>query len=450
MINSSNEQLDEHLLSRYPLKALKELHSPRSGQKLGRWLLLFLMVGILVLFLPWRQNIDGQGTISALTPKDRPQAVQNAIGGQIESWRVEEGDFVKKGDTLLVLSEVKDEYFDPELPVRLDEQLAAKRMSLGATQAKISALEEQMNALRAGREVKLASIRNKIRQGVLKVTSDSTDLIAVRKGYQIARDRLERYELGYRDGLFSLTDLESRRLKIQEDQAKVIAQENKLGVARQELLIARLETESTEADYREKSAKALSDKSSALSYQADATGEISKLRNKASSVDIRRGHYIVRAPQDGYVVRSLKAGIGETIKEGESIVILQPAQPNVAVELYVRAMDIPLIQPGRMVRLQFDGWPALQFVGWPMVSVGTFGGEVVNIDAVSSANGRYRILVSPKAANRDAPWPPQLRVGSGVHGWVMLDDVPIWYELWRLFNGFPPSLQEEPKDKKEK
>lgn len=450
MFNLSDGRLDEHLLSQYPLKALKQLHSPRSGQKLGRWLLIFLVVGVLVLFLPWRQTIDGQGTVSALTPQDRPQEVQNAIGGQIERWAVQEGDLVEKGDTLLVLSEVKDEYFDPELPMRLDEQLEAKRMSLSATQAKISALEEQMNALRAGREVKLASIRNKIRQGVLKVTSDSTDLIAVRKGYQISRDRLERYEQGYRDGLFSLTDLESRRLKIQEDQAKVIAQENKLGVARQELLISRLETESTEADYREKSAKALSDKSSALSYQADATGELSKLRNKASSVDIRRGHYIVRAPQDGIVVRSLKAGIGETIKEGESIVILQPARPTVAVELYVRAMDIPLIQPGRMVRLQFDGWPALQFIGWPMVSVGTFGGEVVNIDAVSSENGKYRLLVSPKPAKRDAPWPPQLRVGSGVQGWVMLDDVPIWYELWRLFNGFPPSLQEEPKDKKKR
>ena len=159
---------------------------------------------------------------------------------------------------------------------------------------------------------------------------------------------------------------------------------------------------------------------------------------------------MVRAPQDGYVVRSFKAGIGELIKEGETIATLQPAHPAVAVELYVRPMDVPLIQRGRTVRLQFDGWPAIQFSGWPTVSVGTFGGEVIVIDAVNSVNGKYRLLVTPKQKPGDQPWPAQLRVGSGVYGWVMLDDVPIWYELWRQLNGFPPSLKEEPKEEKTK
>jgi hypothetical protein len=95
------------------------------------------------------------------------------------------------------------------------------------------------------------------------------------------------------------------------------------------------------------------------------------------------------------------------------------------------------------VRLEFDGWPAVQFSGWPTVAVGTFGGQVAVVDAVSSDNGKYRLLVRPDKA--DQPWPKQLRQGSGVYGWVMLDDVPIWYELWRQLNGFPPSLKEEPK-----
>ncbi len=235
---------------------------------------------------------------------------------------------------------------------------------------------------------------------------------------------------------------------MQEDQAKVISQENKLNVSQQELLNARLELTSIQADFREKLAKAQSDRSSAVSYLAEAGGEVAKLKNKISSVDVRRGLYVVRAPQDGYVVRSFKAGIGETIKEGESIATLQPAKPALAVELYVRAMDVPLIQEGRQVRLQFDGWPAIQFSGWPNVAVGTFGGEVVVIDAVSSVNGKYRLLVRPHAKRGDQPWPAQLRVGSGVYGWVMLDNVPVWYEIWRQLNGFPPSLQQEPKNEK--
>jgi hypothetical protein len=41
-------------------------------------------------------------------------------------------------------------------------------------------------------------------------------------------------------------------------------------------------------------------------------------------------------------------------------------------------------------------------------------------------------------------------MGSGTKGWVMLDNVAVWYEIWRQLNGFPASLYEAPKDVKEK
>jgi hypothetical protein len=96
------------------------------------------------------------------------------------------------------------------------------------------------------------------------------------------------------------------------------------------------------------------------------------------------------------------------------------------------------------VRIEFDGFPALQFSGWPSVSVGSFGGEVEVIDYVNSKPGEFRILVIPD--KEDEKWPKQIRNGSGTQGWVMLDDVPVWYEIWRQLNGFPPSLYEEPLD----
>lgn len=448
MLNLSNQRVDRDLLARYTLKTIHALPETDGGRKLGRWMLFFLVVGLVVMFLPWQQNINGEGTVSALSPQDRPQMIQNAIPGRIERWVTKDGEFVKRGDTILVISDIKDEYFDPNLPQRLSEQLNAKRGGLDATTSKIRALDGQIAALRTGVGVKLESARNKVKQGQFKVKADEADLNAIRRNYQIAVDRLARFEKGYQNGLFSLTDLETRRLKLQEDIAKVVAQENKLNVSRQELINARLDLGTIQADFQEKLAKALSDRSSAVSYRTDADGEIAKLRNKITSVDVRRGLYVVRAPQNGYIVRPLKAGIGETIKEGESIATLQPSEPKLAVELFVRAMDVPLIQRGRTVRIQFDGWPAIQFSGWPTVSVGTFGGQVAVIDAVSSTNGKYRLLVRPAVQDGDLPWPAQLRVGSGVFGWVMLEDVPVWYELWRQLNGFPPRLDAEPKTDK--
>lgn len=448
MLNISNSRIDNAVIQHFPLKTLRALPSLQAGRTLGRWMLLMLFIGLATLFLPWQQNINGEGEVTALTPQDRPQTVQNAIAGRIEHWAIRDGQFVRRGDTLVVISEVKDEYFDPNLTTRLGEQLDAKRGSQDATVTKITALDNQIAALQSGLVVKLESARNKVKQSRFKLISDSTDLLAQRTNYRIAADRLARSEKMYKDGLISLTDLESRRLKLQEDYAKVVSQEAKLNVSRQELANAKLDLGNIEADYREKIAKAQSDRSSAVSYRAEADGEISKINNKISSVAVRQGLYVIRAPQDGYIVRSFKAGIGENIKEGESIVTLQPAKPLVGIELYVRPNDVPLIQPGRTVRIEFDGWPAVQFSGWPSVAVGTFGGEVAVIDAVSSTNGKYRLLVRPKVGGHDPKWPAQLRVGSGVYGWVMLDDVPIWYELWRQLNGFPPSLKAEPgKDK---
>jgi hypothetical protein len=31
-------------------------------------------------------------------------------------------------------------------------------------------------------------------------------------------------------------------------------------------------------------------------------------------------------------------------------------------------------------------------------------------------------------------WPSNLKIGTGAQGFALLNDVPIWYELWRQLN----------------
>lgn len=413
---------------------------------LGRVLIFIFACFAVLLFLPYRQTIPGRGTVTALRPEDRAQTVQNQIGGRIEHWAVREGQEVKKGDTILVISETSQSYFDPELPTRLNEQLDAKRGSETAAVQKIDATKAQMKAMTDGLHFQMKAAENKVQQAKNYVSIDSAELLAVQKFYETTKVRLERYETGYKNGLFSLTDIETRRLKLQEDNAKVISQRNKLNNSTQNLLNSTIELDNIRAKYQESISKAQSDMSSAISSKASAQGDIAKLKNDISNIRIRRGLYVVRAPQDGFVVKTLKAGIGENIKEGESVATLQPKSPMVAAELYVSAMDVPLILDTSDVRLQFEGWPSVQFAGWPSVAVGTFAGKVSSIDLVSSAGGKYRLLVSQTSPvpTKDEPWPAQLRQGSGVYGRIILRSVPLWYEIWRQLNGFPPSLEKEP------
>lgn len=446
MLNISKQSVSKSVHEQYELHSLKTLHTPRSAVILKRWLIAIVIILGGILLLPWQQNVNGKGDISALTPKDRPQNIQNIISGRIEKWLVREGDLVQAGDTLLVISEMKDDYFDPNYPKRLQEQLVAKGDAIKSYQLKITSLDNQIIALQENNKFSLQKARNKVRQGYAKVTSDSTDALAERVQVNIAQTRYDRGEDQYKNGgLVSLSELESRKLKLQEVQAKLISIQNKLAISRQELINAKIELNSINAEYAEKIAKAQSDRSSALSSLATGEYELSQLQNKITNVDIRRGQYYVKAPQEGYIVKALKAGIGETIKEGESICTLQPSAPEMAVEMYVRAMDVPLIEPGREVRMQFEGWPSLVFSGWPSATVGTFGGVVKVIDRIDNNKGEYRLLIVPKKGKGEQVWPKQLRMGSGVIGWVMLDDVPVWYEIWRQLNAFPPTLKEEPK-----
>lgn len=449
MAKTTSDDLLQETILELSTRSKKELIPIRSARVLGRITLVAVLIFIIILFLPWRQTIPGRGYITALRPEDRPQTVQNQIGGRIEHWNVREGQAVKAGDTILTISETNSSYFDPQLPERLREQLNAKDGSVGAARQKIQATQAQMQAMTNGLRYQLSAAENKMHQAENTVEIDRADLVAIQKFYETSKARLERYEAGYRNGLFSLTDIESRRLKLQEDYAKVLVQQNKLASSQQALLNARIELDKIRAYYQESLAKAQSDLGSAISDKASAEGEVAKLKNEISNVEVRRGLYVVRAPQSGYVVKTLKAGVGEQIKEGESVITLQPQSPLVAVELFVSAMDVPLILDTSSVRLQFEGWPSLQFSGWPAVAVGTFAGKVSVIDRVSSEDGRYRILVVQPAVlpAGDDPWPTQLRQGSGVYGRVILRSVPVWYELWRQLNGFPPNFEKAPVEK---
>ncbi|MFN0200440.1 MAG: HlyD family secretion protein [Bacteroidia bacterium] len=430
-------------------KAFQNFTYPKGARGLSWVILLILCVLIAFMFVPWTQNIEASGKVTPYLPTERPQTINTIIPGQIKKWYVKEGDLVKKGDTIVYLTEIKDAYFDPNLLDRTGLQIRSKESSLMSYEQKAMSLSNQISALENAMEMKMDQAKNKVRQIELKILTDSLTWIAEQAAYSIATEQLQRQEELYQKGLKSKTELEARQLKLQEVRAKVGSAENKLNVSRSELKNAISELGNIANEYGEKLAKSESDRQSAISDQFSTEAEISKMRNQFSNYAIRQGFYYITAPKDGYIVKALKMGEGETLKEGEPIVNIMPEKFQIAVELYVKPMDLPLIQKdSTKVRLQFDGWPALVFSGWQSTSFGTFGGKVVAMDNVISENGKYRILVTPDG--NEQIWPDLIKTGTGVKAFAMLKDVPIWYELWRKLNGFPPEFYKDKKAGSEK
>ncbi len=149
---------------------------------------------------------------------------------------------------------------------------------------------------------------------------------------------------------------------------------------------------------------------------------------------------LIKAPRAGTVFRLYASPGAELVRAGDPLLELVPDTESRAVEIWVDGNDVPLIEPGKPVRLQFEGWPAVQFSGWPSVAVGTFGGRVALVDSSDDGLGRFRLLVVPDEG--DDPWPerPHLRQGVRAKAFVLLDRVSLGYELWRQANGFPPTV----------
>lgn len=414
MLNISKDTIDDKL-PQDRLYSLRALQTPRAGKVLAKWLMFLGALFLIILFLPWQQNIRGRGELTALDPSHRPQTIETAIPGRIKKWHIKEGQYVNKGDTILSLSEIKEKYFDPQLLSRLTQQIDAKQNSYNSKNQKAQSLRSQIEALKSQQSIKLQQAQAK--------------LDAERVKYENAENQYQRNKKLFEAGNIPLTKFQDYEYKFQGSKA--------------EFNNASIEVGRVDAEYTDKINKAESELNNTLAEIYETQGALAKLRNEYSNMEIRNEQYQVIAPQAGIVVKALKAGIGETIKEGEAVCTIMPDASDLAVAMYIKAMDVPLISKGRKVRIQFDGWPALQFSGWPNVSVGTFGGLVEVIDFVNSNPGEFRILVIP---DTEEPWPKQLRMGSGTKGWVMLNDVPIWFEIWRQLNGFPASIYQQPED----
>lgn len=438
MLNISNNPVH---VETEKLQSYAKISLYKSQYQFRNWLLFILGLSFILLFFPWTQQIQASGELIMLSPEDRPQNIEAIIGGRIEKWYVSEGAFVKKGDTIVRISETKSEYFDPDIILRTENQILAKGSSLSSYQLKALQLEKLSDALSSELLFKKSQIKNKIEQQRLKIESDKNELEVSDLDITTEKKQFSRTEEMFKEGLKSLSELENKRLKLQQTIAKQVSAQNKLAQSQQELDNLNFQLSSADSEYSGKIAKNQSDKQSTLSDGFETRSNLEKLKSQLSNYVIRAQNYYVLAPQDCYISKATKVGIGEIIKEGEDIARVVPARTNLAVEMFIKPIDLPLARVGTPVRILFDGWPAVFFSGWPKLFNGSFEGKIYAIDNEANDKGKFRVLIAPDTTKKS--WPSALRSGGGAQSFALLNDVPVWYEIWRQINGFPPEYYAE-------
>jgi multidrug resistance efflux pump len=400
------------------------------------WGMFFVL--IFILFVPWTQNINTSGIVTTQFQEQRPQQINSIIPGKIVKWWVKEGDFVQKGDTIVELADTKDDYLDPRLIERTNDQLIAKKQKVEFYDNKITNIKGQLIAIEAGFKLQESSIKNKIQQLERKILIDSAELAAANVDLQVGTNQYNRAGKMLNDGIISLVDYERRTQSFNKAKAGFQEKQQKFLNTKQDVLIARIELNSLKQEVNDKLFKLKGDIANSNTEKSTVIAEVAKNENELSNYRIRGSQKWLLAPQTGQIIKAKKAGINEIVKEGEMIVEIVPNSFLYAVELFIKPMDLALINKGQDVRLQFDGYPAIVFSGWPNSSYGTFAGKISAIETNRNENGQFRVLIIPDQKEKN--WPSNLKIGTGAQGFALLNDVPIWYELWRQLNGFPPDF----------
>ncbi len=415
------------------------IQSVETPPRLRLWIkrMAWLLVGlpVIFMFLPWQQNVIALGKVTAYSPSERVQTIDAPVSGLINRWLVQEGAQVKAGDLLLEISDT-----DPNFKQRLEAQRDNLRQKFLSKQDELNAYELQKQNLTAARDAKISAAQYKLDIANQKIRSSQEAVNAAQATVEAASLQVARLQRLFNDGLVSKRDLE-------------VAERDHI-IASRNLNAAQAQWQSAKAESSAALAEIQQIRSDTQAYLDSTSATINKIRGEMadsenslhnSEISLARQHMQkIFAPRDGTIFRLPVNSQSQIIKQGDPLLVIVPHTSQRAVELWVDGRDAPLMTKHSVVRLEFEGWPAIQVPGWAQVGVGTFEGEVSFIDPTDNGTGHFRIMVVHKEGSPDWPSARFLRQGISAKGWILLERVTIGYEIWRLLNGFPPRIPPEP------
>lgn len=396
---------------------------------------LFLGLPTFFMFLPWQQNVTALGKVTAYSPSERVQTIDAPVSGLINRWHVQEGSQVKEGDLLLEIADT-----DPNFKQRLEAQRDNLQTKLGAKQDELRAYELQRQNLTAARDAKISAAQYKLDVATQKIRSSQEAVNSAQATLDAASLQLQRLQRLLADGLVSKRDMELA------ERDHIIASRN-MNSAQAQWQSAKAEASSAQADIQQVRSDTQAYLDSTTAVINKIKGEMADSENSLHTSEIslsRQNMQKIVAPRAGTIFRLPVNSQSQIIKQGDPLLVIVPHTSERAVELWVDGRDAPLITRDSVVRLEFEGWPAIQVPGWAQVGVGTFEGKIAFVDPTDNGSGHFRIMVVPSKDSAAWPSPRFLRQGISTKGWVLLERVTIGYELWRLLNGFPPRIPHEP------
>ncbi len=417
-------------MDRFEFDSLRLVETNPLVNRIWRVTLIIVLFFIVILFLPWRQTIKGEGVLIANDPIERVQHISAPIDGFIDTLYVSENEHVEKGIKLFDMIDLDKEYKTRVYKMKENFEQQAQN-----TEDELVTLSQNKISLLSQKKIRIDLYDKRYIQAEEALKNLQLKHEAEKKNYEIASKQFTRIKHLYSQNIESKQNAENAENRYVNAKTQLAKIEIDIEVQKRNLTIIEYEKsqfiEEIENQIRTLENSMLSVKTRLTILKRDYEKHLTEIaRYETSSVVSQK---------DGYVMRVLENDKNTYIKKGQPILRFAPDVNVGSVLLRVSDFNMPLLKEGLTVRIRFHGWPVLHIAGWPGIRFGTFGGIIQKVDPVLHEEGFYYAYVveDPKE-----PWPShkELRMGTNAYAWVALSTVPIWYELWRLMNAFPPKM----------
>ncbi|MDM5263657.1 hypothetical protein PF327_05540 [Sulfurovum sp. XTW-4] len=417
-------------MDRFEFDALKLTETHPFVNRIGRFTFFLILFFIAILFLPWRQTVQGEGTLIAYDPTQRIQSISAPIDGFIDTFYVSENEHVRKGMKLFNMIDPDKDYRTRVYKMKEDFEQQHQNI-----ENELIVLKQKDTSLLNQKKIRMELYDKRYIQAEEQLKSLQLKYQAEKKNYEVLFNHFTRVKQLYLQKIESKKNYEKSENQYINAKTKLEKIEIDIEVQKRHLSIIQQEKqhflEEIENQIRTLENNMLGVETRLNILTRDYEKHLTEIaRYETSSVVSKK---------DGFVMRILENDKNTYIKKGQPILRFSPDVNTSALLLKVSDFNMPLIKEGLPVRIRFHGWPVLHIPGWPVIRFGTFGGIIKRVDPILHEKGAYYAYV---VEDPNEPWPSheKLRVGTDAMAWVALSRVPIWYELWRLMNAFPANM----------
>lgn len=170
-------------------RSLRLVTAQRANFRIAALLVAVITVVVLCLvFVPWQQTIVGHGQVIIFSAMDRPQNIEAQLSGRLAEWRVEEGQAVKKGETIARLEDIDSKFLAPNQGNLADQQRTALIETRDRAKSRARELVAQQGSQIRARENQLRTGRQRIEQSRRRLFSAQQAQVAAEKSLKIARE----------------------------------------------------------------------------------------------------------------------------------------------------------------------------------------------------------------------------------------------------------------------